>query len=190
MMLNCNCPCAKIADQKLVLSLPDAMTPVMWVMDLASDGAFALKVEQNDHGLFVLQKISAKNQIEDIAFYNKKAKAVRAMTYTSKAISKSRSCTGNNDASSGGAFGQLWRILKIMFVIVAIMAIGVIGYFMIDPIMMIIEMSFLNGGDGQMAMPMADNVAPVIENTNPNSVGVPLSADDFLQQQGPIGLPF
>jgi len=36
---------------------------------------------------------------------------------------------------------------------------------------------------------MVPNIAPEIV-TDPNSVGVPMSADDFLQQKGRAGSPF
>ena len=53
MFKNCSSTSSvKKSNNKLVLSLPDAITPVVWVMDLESASHFGIKIEQDGSGLY------------------------------------------------------------------------------------------------------------------------------------------
>jgi hypothetical protein len=177
-MFKCKCPNATLSDQKLVLSLPDAVTPVVWMMDLSTHGTFVLKVEPADDGLFIVQKISTKGTVEDIAYYTKKSNAVRAMSTLSNAM--------NGNAANG-----LWGALKIGVALVVL--VGVI-YYAITPAQNLWKSS-VNYRPSTERVDVTETVpqyapTPSIETSDPNAVGVPLSADDFLKDQMPVGLPF
>ena len=63
---------AKLSGNNLVLSLPDAMTPVVWMIDMDKSGSFFMRVDKDDNGLHILQKIEGSGadvKIEDIAYY-------------------------------------------------------------------------------------------------------------------------
>jgi len=180
----CSKPTAKISKNKLVLSLPDAMTPVVWMMDISDKSSFVLKVDQNENGQFIVQKISLDGKkIEDIAYYASKKKAVRAMTVISKVM----------EDGSGDKRLNFWRI---MFVISATMAVLLFADYLYFT---------LSGGDGFLPTPepqisetlptpqqtqaQIQPQAPIVTNDT-DSIGVPMSADDFLKEQDSMTFPF
>lgn len=166
-MFKCKCPDAKLSNNTLALSLPDAITPAVWVMDMANEGTFIIKVEQNEAGYYVLQKISTKGKTEDIAFYNKKSKAIRAMSVITQAI----------DTNKPSKF-SLFSVMKIFMLGVIALTILGLGYILYKPAMSIAT-SFLNGLSTTQILGKS-STPPVIEQTNTDAVGVPMSADDFL----------
>lgn len=173
-------PTARLSDNKLVLSLPDAMTPVVWMMDTSDKNSFVLKIDQNENGLFIVQKISADGKkIEEIAYYATKKKALRAMTTLSKAM----------DGKGGNKKTSFWRV---SFIIVATIAFVLLADY--------IYFSLLNNASNtvtqtapitQQSTPQPQQPAPNSGVSNdPDAVGVPMSADDFLKEQNVLTFPF
>lgn len=177
-------PSAKFSDDKLVLTLPDAMTPVVWMIDTRESGSFFMRVEKDDNGLYILQKIenSGKNvRIEDIAYYVDKDKAVKAMMMVGQVMDGK-----DRNSQSGSVFG---KILKWVFIILFIALL----YLTLTLIGGIRDMAREN-----MAAQtnLTENQAPAAQDRpfvvdDPGAVGVPMSADKFMEKQdSTLRLPF
>lgn len=78
---------ARVVDGKLILSFPEAVTPVVWQMDLEKVQACSLEVhEDKKGGTFALSMKNEKNEKSDIAVFSDKASAVQALMATSSAL--------------------------------------------------------------------------------------------------------
>ncbi len=78
---------AKVVDGNLILSLPDAINPVVWRMELGSVKASALEVKKNpSDGSFVLMLKTPKGEVHDISPYMDRAAAVTALMRVSTAL--------------------------------------------------------------------------------------------------------
>jgi len=158
-------PHAKITDNRMVLSLPDAMTPVVWMMDLKDEGTFILRIEQNEAGLFILQKISSDGKkIEDIAYYTREKQAKRAMRVMTSCVAQSGQKT---------SLKKFFSIFKTILFAVGIAAILLIVYILYKD-----EILSLLPNNSAPAAPIAQQ-ENIITNDR-NAVGVPMSADDFF----------
>lgn len=179
MMLFCKsaCPTANLSGNNLVLSLPDAMTPVVWMIDTKENGSFFIRVEKDENGLFILQKVegTGKNvKIEDIAFYADRQKAVKAMSAVGKVIDGSRT-----PAATGGS---VWKFVKFA------VAVAAFTFVMLTAIGFAMLKGWMGGSSSDITA--ADQTPPPYVGENPNSVGVPLSADDYLNHKNKVRLPF
>jgi hypothetical protein len=76
---------AKVVDGALVLSLPDAIEPVVWRMDLSETKAAALQIKEIE-GTFVLTMKGEKTTAKDIAPFDSKEKALGALMQISHAL--------------------------------------------------------------------------------------------------------
>ena len=78
---------AKVVDGNLILSLPDAINPVVWRMELGSVKASALEVKQQaNDGSFMLSLKTPKGEVHDIAPFQTREQAVRALMRVSVAL--------------------------------------------------------------------------------------------------------
>lgn len=77
---------AKVVDGSLILSLPDALSPVVWRMDLGKVKASALEVREGEGGVYVLVLKTPKEEINEIAPFDSRAKAVDALMAVSRAM--------------------------------------------------------------------------------------------------------
>ena len=76
---------AKVVDGTLVISMPDAISPVVWRMDFGHAKSSAIEVRDNDgHYLLVLK--TPKGDVNEIAPFDSKAKAVNALMAVSRAM--------------------------------------------------------------------------------------------------------
>ena len=180
MFKNCKCPTANMTDNRLILSLPDAITPVVWVMDINDAGSFVIKVERDANDLYILQKVSINDKkTEDVAYYKDKKSAIRALT------TFTRMANGNNKSSNSGGFGHaIWSILKtLLYIALGLILIVAIAYAALFTYTGLTTPSY----DG--AIVQQQTMQPTQE-TNTDAVGVPMSADDFLNNNGSQALPF
>ena len=76
---------AKVVDGTLVISMPDAISPVVWRMDFGHAKSSAIEVRDND-GHYVLVLKTPKGDVNDIAPFDSKAKAVNALMAVSRAM--------------------------------------------------------------------------------------------------------
>lgn len=81
-------PTAKVIDGVLVLSLPDAITPIVWQMELGQSKSSALEVRTTDHGIFALTLKTPRQDILEIACYQTREEAIKALMVTAAAMEK------------------------------------------------------------------------------------------------------
>jgi hypothetical protein len=160
---------AKTVDGSLVLSLPDALTPVVMRLDLEDAKSATLGVEEKSGNHVLVIKTSNKEQ-QDIAAYQSREEAVNALMAASAALEKgSRTQTfGNAPANDhGGQRGTgAWKWVGAFAVLVFLIYLVASG-----------------GGNPRFeGSPRATQGAPAAQGGNfgaPAS-GVPQSADAFL----------
>jgi hypothetical protein len=76
---------ARVVDGKLILSYPEALTPVVWQMDLAQAKASALEVRETK-GNFSLVLKTAKGETVEVAPFATKDEAVAALMAAARAL--------------------------------------------------------------------------------------------------------
>ena len=171
-------PHAQIINNTMVLSLPDAMTPVVWVFDMNETKSFFVKIEQNDAGLFVLQKIvTSSKKIEDIAYYSERKQALCAMGLIARMDTKKALAPSDVLAKFG-------KILKLSVMILLAALISYLVFYLYDPL----DERIASVNNGETETTVSNNQPSISSNTD--AVGVPMSADDFLNKKSPLGFPF
>ena len=165
-------PSASVETGKFVISLPDAMTPVVWMMDISSISDFLFKVDETSDGLYVLQKIVAngnKAEIEDIAYYSKRVNAIRALNAAHKGMSQGKDC-----CAKGSGIGSFLGTFIKWFVLVCL-ALSFIT------VMVTFVMSAMSGNSEEIIL--QEQEAAIKSPPASGNLGVPQSADDFLMRQ-------
>jgi len=79
---------ASVVDGTLILSLPDAITPVVWRMELGHVKSSAMEVRENDDKTCTLFLKTPRGDMNDIAPFSSKAQAVRALMAVSHAMER------------------------------------------------------------------------------------------------------
>lgn len=171
---------ARVVDGKLILSYPEALTPVVWQMDLSDAKASALEVRETPKGITLVLK-TLKGETVEIAPFATKGEAVAALMAAAKALEGAhgqiRIASAANNDSSPGAYGAPVKKRHPW-------TAGILGVLLIL-ILMFIWASLaprppvsIDGASNTSAAPGA----------GPNSFGqkeengVPLSADEFLMK--------
>lgn len=91
---------AKVVDGNLIISLPDAVNPIVWRMELGSVKASAMEVKTNAaDGTFMLSLKTPKGESHDIAPFDHKDLAVRALMRVSAAL---QNAEGRMNAAPAG----------------------------------------------------------------------------------------
>lgn len=121
---------AKVVDGNLILSLPDAINPVVWRMELGSVKASALEVKTQADGTFTLSLKTPKGEVHDIAPFQSRELAVRALMRVSAALQGAQgkispvvtpvaptSVTSANDKQGGSAMKWLLALGGVLVVI-------------------------------------------------------------------------
>lgn len=172
---------ARVVDNKLILSFPHALSPVVWQMDLEKTNMAALEVfedEKKKNYALILKRPENENQ--NIAAFESREDAVDAMMQASYALENAqgflnaRHSTGHKDfsapqasayASTGdmrsGSGKKIGLILAIVFVI------ALFGVWSSQ-----LPRS-LEGSAGGAKTAASANIEDM--------AGVPVSADEFLQ---------
>lgn len=176
-LLGCRTSKAQLNDNKLVLSLDNALTPVMWVIDMTTTPSFVLKVEESTDGYFALQKTSSDGKLlttEDLAYYEKKGHAIDAMERAATALGRKNTTSIINE-----------KTIKMLFVL------AVIGGIIWGATHLASKVDFstfvpkieLNVGGDTSPTPSKEAKKDKITSDNLNKMGEPLSADDFFENQ-------
>lgn len=166
-------PSAHLSDNHLVLSLPDAMTPVVWMIDTDKTGSFFMRVDKDDNGLHILQKIEGSGKdikIEDVAYYAEQEGALRAMMMIGKILDSSAHAPKSTTTL---------KTINILLGGIGLAAILFVAFTTIQHLNIGASDNRQNAG---ISMPLV--------NEDPDAVGVPLSADDFLSNKQQFALPF
>ena len=189
-----NSASAKVVDGKLILSCPDAETPVVWTMDVAKAKASAMEVlKKGEDGAHSLTLKSAAGEVLEVATFPTRDAALEGLMLTSDALENAqgqiRGTSGGsvaNDAQSHHAKmkkpkppGQTRNRLMSVAASLVFLVIMVMVWGMIKP------NSYYTGDRyGGSASPDSNMAASSNANVDPqNSAGVPVSADAFLNGQ-------
>lgn len=158
---------ARVVDGKLILSFPEALTPVVWQMDLTQTKASALEVKQ-DKDRFTLALKTPKGEVIDIASFEKREAAVSGLMAASKALE-----SGQGQIRPVGTSSTIEQIrpkssLKKWILI----ALGVLALWLLFNMWALQQNSSSNitSGTGQTE-----------SSGSADTSGVPIPADEFLQ---------
>jgi hypothetical protein len=168
---------AKVADGRLILTLPDAQTPVIWIMDLNEATTSVLRIESDQQNLHVIKKLNGKSAADTVGVYASREKAEAALQKASKALAKaqnSRLHTGqNNQPVIIRPASRAARIFTaFLYIWFALYLTGNIFYYFANSTAPTPQTSI-----NQQAVPTPQ--------TQQNTDGVPQSADEFLQNSAP-----
>ncbi len=159
---------ADVVDGKLILSFPNATSPVVWQMDLQGHKASALEVKAQDDTAVLLLK-TAKGETIEIAAFATHEDAVDGLMKASNAMKNAsgqihvaiNQNEGNVYSTSRKAKSWGKLILKGLGILVALYIAALV-------------LGVLFGG-GSSSSPRSVS--------GQSMDGVPMSADEFLQQQ-------
>lgn len=151
---------AKVVGDVLILSLPDALTPQVWRLDLGKAKNLALEVWENEGGQFVLGQKSDKGDKKEITSFVTRKAAVQALMAASRAM-ESAMIGGAGETVVMAAPAKKGLGGKILTVLIGL-------------ILLLVLMGVLNGLARNMAE--YEGGAPV----GASSGAVPMSADEFL----------
>lgn len=79
-------PSAKIVDGFLILTLPDALRPVIWQMELGQTKSSAVEVREGSDGTYTLMLKTGRQDVQEIAPYASRELAVRALLTLSRTM--------------------------------------------------------------------------------------------------------
>ena len=165
---------ARVVDGKLVLSLPDAVSPIVWQMDLTTVKASALEIthneEKNTHTL-TLKTIKGENA--EVATFKTRAHALEGLMCASNAlegaqgqIRQAEEQGASHSANTHGTQkkGAKRTVLKVILALLALYIVFTIWSFTL-PISQTSGNSVSNTASSTSAQ---------------SSSGVPVDANDFL----------
>ncbi len=165
---------ASIVDGKLILSLPHALTPVVWQMDLAQAKASALEVRDNkENGSSALILKTARGETTEIAPFEKKSDAVDALMAVSRALE-----SAHGHIRGGAAAGETATVVspaqpRKRGKWIAI----VLGLLMLLVLINLWGAMLPSTPRGFETSPLS----PVSQTGGGDQNGVPVSADEFLK---------
>ncbi len=81
---------ARVVDGILILSLPDAVHPVVWQMELGQSKASALEVRDVSEDLFSLVLKTPRQDVIEVAQFREKSHALHVLFELSKAMEKAK----------------------------------------------------------------------------------------------------
>lgn len=187
---------ASVVDGKLILSLPDALKPVLWQMDLVPARASALEIDDAGEGRFALLLKAPKAETTTIAVFADREAALSALMAASAALERAHGQIRGGESqpkvtSSAGvdvpawtssppaAFGtvQTHDHQSAMRWIAGIAGIVLLGF--------LLNTLWTLSPRPPASMPSAPSAsgtsaAPLSDKPPPDAVGVPLSADEVL----------
>ncbi len=178
---------ASVVDGTLILSLPDALTPVVWRLDLSHAKASALEVRDHEDGSFILLLKTPRGDVNEIARFSTRGRAITALMSVTHAMEQShgqfrpaayagepynaahlpvpvrgkkgKPHSGHSNSNSKGWIGGIIAIALIIF-------LGGVA---------------MNMGPKLVSSNAA--LAPAAGIVPSQAAGVPVSADDFLNNR-------
>ena len=172
---------ASVVDGTLILSLPDALSPVVWRLELSNAKASALEVREGDGGVYRLMLKTPRGDVNDIAGFENRGRAVAALMAVSRAMEQSHGqiYPAANDTEpynpahlpvapkrSKAAGGKKGGLLGVLAAIVLIVGLGMLLISMQPP---------------QYKTAATSSTSTAAAPSTPS--GVPVSADDFLKNR-------
>ena len=160
---------AKVVDGNLIISLPDAINPIVWRMELGNIKASAMEVRANDNNHLLTLK-TPKGEVHDIAPFETREAAVTALMRVSHALEKAEGhmVSGSSHSTNAPAHSDqnpkrsnskkwVWAIIIALVIVYLLYALTT-------------------------SVPMTANTA-TSDTSSPSQgeSGVPLSADEYLR---------
>lgn len=171
---------AKVVDGNLIISLPDAMNPIVWRMELGSVKASALEVRTMTDGGFMLSLKTPKGEVHDVAPFTSREPAVDALMKVSSAlqnahgkmvpftapahIASTHPAQSHSAPENASAAGSLKWLIALAGVIIVIMLF-----------------SYLSSMTPTRSSETSPSSASGITGETNETSGVPESADKMLQ---------
>ncbi len=188
---------AKVVDGALILSLPDAISPVVWRMELGSVKSSALEVRDQKDGTFMLTLKNPRDDVHNIAPFAEKAIAVRALMAVSHALEHGHGHSSPANANRTASLlsddiappaprapayqptdsGMAKWATGIVAVLILFVLIGVLVHQTPS------SGSFTNQTASNSGSTAAPSSSTQIEPST-TAAGVAVSADDFLRENG------
>lgn len=173
---------ASVVDGTLIISLPQAVTPVVWRMELGYVRASALEVRTQDDGIYMLTLKTPKGDVHDIAPFSTRGKAVQALMSVSRAMEQAhgqmRSAAANGTGNTADnmqtttvSAARHQESSKGRFIT------GVVG----TVLLLILIGVFLNATSPHTASMANGSTSGSADKAA--ATGVPLSADEFLSNR-------
>ena len=175
---------AKVIDGTLILTLPDAVRPIVWQMQLGQTKSSALEVREENDGNWLLVLKTPRADVLEIAPFATKDKAVKALMAVSRAMEKAQGQLGSNSGSypvpavipGCSRFSWLCRLLKFVgctFLGIVLLLMLLSAFFWVTGW----------GTPGPVNAPVSSEASAPPQGSAADSVGSPVSADDFLNNQ-------
>lgn len=163
---------AVVVDGKLILSLPDAVLPVVWQMDLDQTKSSALEVQESG-GNFPLVLKTTENKSVEVAKFDNRAGAVQALMAASRALEKAhgqiRSAHSAGVAYAAPSSPRRPWLAFVLGLLMLFVLLNVWGYINSKNLVPNAATSSANGESQNQQAP----------NTRD---GEPMSADEFLKR--------
>lgn len=179
-------PKATVREGMLVLSLTNAMSPVVWRLDMRKVTASALEVRQTKDGLYDLVLKTQKSDVNHIASFEEKPDALKALKVVMQAIESAPNndlhapnvnitTNEHKDPSPNGMPDIPQTISSKNRPVMA----GAIGAGVV--VLLLIFFGWIGGSlqSGQTSASLMASQGSAAETT-----GKPVSADDFLKARG------
>lgn len=168
---------AYLSNGNLILSLPNASKPTIWQMNIAdvSRAAFEIDNPKNKKSTVLIMK-DAQGQTEEIAAFEDKEKAMETLDIILKTLdsgtkSRKTKCTSGLSYNSGSYFKDFLRFFSFIILTLVFMYV-----------LLLLLTKILNIFVPLPTAYEAPTASAPQQQSQPES-GVPLSADDFLNQR-------
>ncbi len=178
---------ASVVDGTLIISLPDAINPVVWRLELGQARASAMEIRTQENNVFTLTLKTPRNDVNDIASFSSKARALGALMAISHAMERAHDQirpAAANDVSTAPSGGNT---LPVPVRTVSTRKKTTRGKGVLAGLVAIILIFVLLGALANIA-PMPSSTmrhAKPAAGTSSGAAqtGVPMSADDFLKNR-------
>lgn len=171
---------AKVTNDTLIFSLPDAQSPIVWRMELSDIKAAAFEIQNKDDGNHMLVMKTSKKDPQEIATFNNNAKALKALMSVSQAMEQAynaKSTIANDDINGGIATANTAPPAKKSGAITA----GIIGILILA--LLIFGLTQIGPQTIGPGTSSSNSVANSESENGTKTVGVPVSADAFLKNR-------
>lgn len=179
---------AIVVDGKLILTFPDAISPVVWQMDLADAKASALEIEEdpaNNHHKLVIK--TAKGERVDVAKFSNRTEALAGLMAAAGALENAQGQIRAAASSGSAANDRPAKSKKVKRPPTPTQKKQTRNRWLTGILALVILFILLTIWSWVMPVSLKTNLAeeqasavtgPVTE-----SAGVPVSADDFFKDQ-------
>ncbi len=185
---------ANVVDGKLILSLPEALTPIVWQMDLSDAKASAFEVIEQGGNFSLTSKKQGSEKKDTIATFATRSDSVDALMATSHALASAhghiRTEAANINAPNNTQAPQHTTVYHTQkpkggagkWIIAIVCLLVILGLFtMMNSMKPRLPSSVDNAGGFSPSSSTSQSGGG--NNDAANAAGVPVSADDYLMKR-------